>query len=289
VRDHDTARDATAVVLIHGYLAFWPRASWSRFAPLRRWLEAERCAVHTIWQPPTGDLEARGRAVAARLGELRAERIILVGHSMGGLAARLVAAQRDPDRRITDVVTLGAPHLGTVVAEWLASGACPEGWMCRRLDLGGLRSLRPAEITAFNAATPDRPDVRYRAIAGARPPRSLRRRWCRIAQMLQRYEGDNDGFVSVRSASWGPDPMRVGADHLGLIGLKPLPGDFPDPRVPRHFVRLRELLRRALAHRGDAARTTAAAVRATTVPPAATSATSAGRGERRRPIRRRGS
>ncbi|NBB69305.1 MAG: alpha/beta fold hydrolase [Alphaproteobacteria bacterium] len=259
MRDDHTAREDTAVVLIHGYLAFWPRASWARFAPLRRWLEAQRCAVHTIWQPPTGDLEARGRAVAARLGELRGQRLILVGHSMGGLAARLVAAEYDPDRRITDVVTLGAPHHGTVVAEWLASGACPEGWITRRLDLGGLRSLRPDEMAAFNAVTPDRPDVRYRAIAGTRPPRSLRRRWWRIAQMLQRHEGDNDGFVSVRSASWGPDPMRVGADHLGLIGLKPLPGDFPNPRVPRHFVRLRELLRRALAHRDDEAAGTATA------------------------------
>jgi len=259
VSDDHTARDGTAVVLIHGYLAFWPRASWARFAPLRRWLEAKRCAVHTIWQPPTGDLEARGRAVAARLGELRGRRLILVGHSMGGLAARLVAAEYDPDRRITDVVTLGAPHHGTVVAEWLLNGACPEGWICRRLDVGGLRSLRPAEMTAFNAATPDRPDVRYSAIVGARSPRSLRRRWCRIAQMLQRHEGDNDGFVSVRSASWGPDPLRVRADHLGLIGLKPLPGDFPNPRVPRHFVRLRELLRQALAHHRDEAATTARA------------------------------
>ena len=36
--------------------------------------------------------------------------------------------------------------------------------------------------------------------------------------MLTRYEGDNDGFVSVHSASWGEHICTYVGDHYGQIG-----------------------------------------------------------------------
>jgi triacylglycerol lipase len=244
VRPH---RAKTAAVLVHGYLVFSPGTSWSRFAPISSWLERQDCSVHAIRQSPTGSLPARADALGAALARLPADRLILVGHSMGGLAARLVAQRDDPDHRISDVVTLGTPHHGTPAAEWLLSRHCPEARICRLLDLGGLRDVRPAEMAAFNRAVPDRPDVRYHALAGIRPSRTLKPRWQRIASFIRRYEGANDGFVSARSAAWGPAPLRVQADHLELIGLKPLPGQWPYRRLPRHFVKLRQLLRESLS------------------------------------------
>lgn len=237
----------TAVVLVHGYMVLWPGASWSRFAPISNWLERQGCRVHAVWQPPTGGLAGRAEAVATALAAIRADRLVMVGYSMGGLAARLVARHGDPHHRISDVITLGTPHHGTSAADWLLARRCPEAAVCRLVDRGGLRDVRPAAMAAFNREVPDRPDVRYRSVAGIRASRTFAPRWHRIASFIRRHEGDNDGFVSVRSAAWGPAPLRVPADHLGLIGLRPLPGQWPDRRLPRHFVKLRELLRQAVA------------------------------------------
>lgn len=67
-----------------------------------------------------------GRAIDclyARTGE----KVIVVGHSMGGLVARFAASQPvagRPDRadRISSVVTFGTPHLGSTVAQAVITG-----------------------------------------------------------------------------------------------------------------------------------------------------------------------
>jgi triacylglycerol esterase/lipase EstA (alpha/beta hydrolase family) len=85
----------------------------------------------------TGDLTASadvlGAAVDDALARTGADSVDVVGYSAGGVIARLWAADGGaPQAR--RVVTLGAPHHGTTVAD-LASGIlpaeCPEG--CRQL------------------------------------------------------------------------------------------------------------------------------------------------------------
>ncbi len=66
-----------------------------------------------------------GRLVDAWPTEVR--RIALVGHSMGGLIARAACAvstpaDRDWTDRVTDIVTLGAPHTGSPVERTIARG-----------------------------------------------------------------------------------------------------------------------------------------------------------------------
>jgi pimeloyl-ACP methyl ester carboxylesterase len=66
-----------------------------------------------------------GALVEAWPAEVR--RIALVGHSMGGLIARAAcavstSADRDWTRQVTDVVLLGAPHLGSPVERSIARG-----------------------------------------------------------------------------------------------------------------------------------------------------------------------
>jgi len=56
------------------------------------------------------------------------DRLVLVGHSMGGLVIRsacsvLTAADRPWAERVTDVVTLGTPHLGAPLAAGVGTGA----------------------------------------------------------------------------------------------------------------------------------------------------------------------
>ena len=107
--------DGVPVLLIHGYLC--NRGAWWW---LRRKLKAAGFAVATIdLEPPFGNIDGFADQLHARIEALRAEtgadHVALVGHSMGGLAARAYL-HRHGSSRVATLVTLGSPHHGT----WLA-------------------------------------------------------------------------------------------------------------------------------------------------------------------------
>lgn len=72
----------------------------------------------------------------------------------------------------------------------------------------------------FNPNTPDDPSVKYYSYgAAAQLPA-----WSSLLgvpwQMVQDKEGDNDGFVSVKSAKWGTYVKTINADHWDLSGKR---------------------------------------------------------------------
>jgi triacylglycerol lipase len=102
----------------------------------------------------TNSSEVRARQIIPQLEEIRAitgaERVNLIGHSQGGLDARVVAALR-PDL-VASVTTVGSPHGGAAVADLIVSGALgpiPD------LLLGGL-----ADLLALLSGSSDPNDVR---------------------------------------------------------------------------------------------------------------------------------
>lgn len=119
-----TAEGAPAAVLfIHGFLC-----NGGVWRPAIRCLH--RKGIHHAYtinlEPPFGAINRHGRQVADYVEMISRQhgcaRIVLVGHSMGGLAAR--ASLREPGmaRRVAKVITIGTPHHGTVHAR-LAPGA----------------------------------------------------------------------------------------------------------------------------------------------------------------------
>ena len=116
--------DETGIILpvlfIHGFLCnggFW----WS----LRRYLYAHSCE-HLYWlnlEPLFGDIEQFANQIHERIESLcdvaGVEQVILVGHSMGGLAGRAYLRSWGHKRRVIKLVTLGTPHHGTVLGRFL--------------------------------------------------------------------------------------------------------------------------------------------------------------------------
>lgn len=101
-------------------------------ALLRAHLRPLRFAVHQ--PPPAGSLAERTRSLHQKLAELiaaGAHQLHLVGHSCGGVDARLIANQRytaAPERaemlaRIATVTTISAPFKGTPLARRIGRGA----------------------------------------------------------------------------------------------------------------------------------------------------------------------
>jgi triacylglycerol lipase len=218
-----------AVVLVHGYLCVSPALYWSGLLPLRRALAARGVAVLASRQPRTASVELRARRLALALARLPQRRLVLVGHSMGGLDARLVASRLDPSRRVSHVLTVGTPHRGSPLAERALRSPRWRGRLLRLLDRGALLDLTAEGAERLNAAAPDREDVRYLSLAGALPPEVLPSLLRPLAERLAADGAANDGMVTVASAAWGVHAPVVPADHLSLIGTPTGRGSWAAP------------------------------------------------------------
>jgi pimeloyl-ACP methyl ester carboxylesterase len=118
-RPPEAGQKEIPVLLVHGYLL--TSASWW---VLQRWLIQRGHPVYTVDLDVFCDIDAyeqvlhdRVEAVCRATGS---PRLLLLGHSMGGLAARAYL-RRCGGARIARLVTLGSPHHGSVLAR-LAPG-----------------------------------------------------------------------------------------------------------------------------------------------------------------------
>ncbi|MFC7844667.1 esterase/lipase family protein [Streptomyces sp. NPDC057382] len=107
------------VVLLHGFVD-----NRSVFVLLRRNLARHgRQRIESLnYSPLTCDIrlaaERFGRHVEEVCERTGAERVDVVGHSLGGLIARYYVQRLGGDTRVRTLVTLGTPHAGTRVARW---------------------------------------------------------------------------------------------------------------------------------------------------------------------------
>ncbi|HWS74473.1 MAG TPA: alpha/beta fold hydrolase, partial [Quisquiliibacterium sp.] len=139
-----SASSEVPVLLIHGYLC--NRQLWR---PMAEWLAQRGHAVEAVdLEPVFGSIDDYVPQISAAVQRLRertgAQRVALVCHSMGGLAARawLRATGGELAAR---VVTLGTPHRGTFHAR-LGVGANTRQM---RIDNDWLRALEASETPAL--------------------------------------------------------------------------------------------------------------------------------------------
>src|SRR5215471_304664 len=116
MRDPLAERALRPVLLVHGVLV--NDGMWFRF---RRALTRRGVApVYTMnYGPPHADIELFAEQLAAKVDSVRAatgsERVVLVGHSMGGLVSRAYLRRFGGDR-VAKLITIGTPHHGSVLA-----------------------------------------------------------------------------------------------------------------------------------------------------------------------------
>lgn len=119
----DVRAAGTPILLVHGIID-----NRSAFAVLARALRRRGFGlVHGINYGVLTGLTGDVRSAAAKLGEevervcdeTGADQVHIVGHSLGGLLARYYVQCLGGDSRVHTVVTLGAPHSGTLTAHLL--------------------------------------------------------------------------------------------------------------------------------------------------------------------------
>lgn len=217
--------------------------------------------------PVVGTIEVRARALAVEITGFRfpdpGARMHIIAHSMGGLDARY-ALHRDVSglaERVASLSTIATPHWGSPIADLLVGGA-PGARSTRRtvyralrravgafgIPTGGLGELTTGYARQFNREHPEIGDIPCYCYAGkgaeSYPLRVTAAYIRRVGR--SRDERDNDGLVSVASASWKPlAEAPWPADHLAEIGHSLVPPDFAS-RFP-HLEALRRVIGRAAA------------------------------------------
>jgi len=104
-----------AILLVHGFscnAAYW--------RPMQKALD--KAGIRNTWtislEPLNGDIERLADQLAARVEDVcakcGAEKVTLVGHSMGGLVSRTYARRQEGAQRVTRIISLGSPHHGTI-------------------------------------------------------------------------------------------------------------------------------------------------------------------------------
>jgi triacylglycerol lipase len=214
------------VVLVHGLLGFnrlelggATFANYFRGIPELIEVAGNRVLIPAL--SPTESVETRAKQLKDFITQhVGNEPVHLVAHSMGGLDSRYMISRLDMGERVLTLTTLGTPHRGTSFADWgvstLARIVKP------LLDTIGMPTqafydLTRARCKAFNEAVPDAAKVRYFSVAGKHDGHFLHLEYLLPYQIILKEEGDNDGLVSVTSATYGEHCDIWDDDHHGMI------------------------------------------------------------------------
>jgi len=213
-----------AFVLVHGLLGFDKMGpsilSISYFRGIRNQLAQTYDNIHSPQIPANGSLKQRAAALASYLEKLDADYICIIAHSMGGLDARYVISHLDPKQKIKHLITVGTPHYGAPLANWVINEPGFINGVLKKISSPAIYDLTVESCKNFNQEVLDREDVYYESYAGNRPPEEMAA-WFQFqhwAQRMQSEYGSNDGQVTVNSAQWGHFNEPVKADHFELIG-----------------------------------------------------------------------
>jgi triacylglycerol lipase len=145
----DTHYD-TPVLLVHGF--GHNRSGW--FVLNQHLRNAGFTSVHTMnYDPFRHDVPELALMLRDRVELLcaltGADRVHIVGHSLGGILLRWYVQELGGDQRVANAVTVASPHAGTRLAGFvprraprIAAELAPGSWLLRRLD----RSARPTAV-----------------------------------------------------------------------------------------------------------------------------------------------
>lgn len=144
----------TPVLLVHGL--YHNTSAWAllRRRLARRGLQA-RAFGYSSFGPAFADIAgALAREITATAARSPDGRVLLAGHSLGGLLIRAACSEPDVCACVAGIVTMGAPHRGSILAGSLAVGR-----LGRSLDRGGaalreLEGLAECPAPALSLFTP---------------------------------------------------------------------------------------------------------------------------------------
>ncbi len=251
------------IVLAHGILGFGNPVGLpfpvNYFNGVAKHLRQRGLRVESPQVGAVSSIKTRGQQLGqfiVRMQIARGERVHVIAHSMGGLDMRHALANVPGVKdRVSSLVTIGTPHLGSTVADAVKAGTGPifdaVPRFVKEALTAGLSDLTTAGVASFNSETDHVPGPRYIAIAGNAALGGNELLLFRVAAAVGEQTREiNDGVVTRRSAL--PDRYEHfddwPVDHAGEVGwVMPLaPAELSNPFAsePKHFARYDDIVKR---------------------------------------------
>lgn len=196
------------------------------------------------------------------LQESGAEKVNIIAHSKGGLDARYAISMLGMADKVASLTTINTPHRGCEFADVLLE-KLPGGVITFVADkynklfgklgderpdfLAGVRDLTATSCATFNEEVKDSTKVYYQSTMSCMASAGSAGFPLNVGYLLsKKYEGSNDGLVSVTSAQWGDflglvSARRQGVSHGDMIDL--MRRNIKDFDVSEFYVKLFEDLK----------------------------------------------
>jgi triacylglycerol lipase len=211
------------------------------FKGIRSHLEAHGFEVFHPNQDFAGAVDLRAGQLRARVNEIialtGAEKVHIIGHSMGGLDARHMIVDKGMAERVASLTTIGTPHLGTTLADHVINHG---GFLLKEglrpvINVDGFDDLTLAACEQFNSRAEHQEatnEVVYQTYASFEELHLVFSPLVPSWIFIRDQEGRNDGLVSVTSQFWKKELIAndgsrksvvqkdfpVPADHLNQVG-----------------------------------------------------------------------
>jgi pimeloyl-ACP methyl ester carboxylesterase len=154
--------------------------------------------------------------------------IHLLGHSAGGLVARLLAKQaQEHNLQVLSVVSITTPHQGASLADIALQMQKKKPVLYNGLKLFGydlekrrplLERLHPEFLQQFNKEVPNNPSVQYGSVVSGMPFSELPVSMQFVAHQVRHLTNHTDGLVEVPSQPWGKVIADIKLDHGAVLG-----------------------------------------------------------------------
>ena len=241
--DH-TCATKYPIVLIHGIGYNNNDKYWGR---IPQFLKEHGADIHFSTQDAFGSIEHNAGQIKDSaqkiLRQTGSDKLNLIAHSKGGIDARYMISCLSMAEKTASLTTLATPHRGIISmdrmktrADLIYRGLLSAFSLMVHID-GGERnySLKTYEqLTAdymqvFNELVQDAEGVYYQSYAfdmkNGRSDPAMKV----FYSLVQKYEGPNDGLVSVESAKWGDfrgvysGPGEQGISHPNAVDARKEP------------------------------------------------------------------
>ena len=231
------------ILLVHGVffrdsslINYWGRVPAS----------LKRCGARVFYggQQSAASVADSGAEIARRIREIVAEtgceKVNIIAHSKGGLDCRYAITHAGAADMVASLTTVCTPHRGCRYAEKLLREIPRpvQRFIARHYDsaakligdqnpdfLAAVWDLTAGHCAAFNETTPDAPGVYYQSAGSV-----MKRAWSGrfplnlTYPLVRRYDGENDGLVSVDAMPWGArfvlaQTQGRGVSHGDMVDL----------------------------------------------------------------------
>jgi len=131
------------------------------------------------------------------------------------------------DVYVRTITTLATPHHGSVIADWAMNNIGLKFKITSMLEYIGIPYDAFLQLTPkyceeqFNPHTPDHSGVSYFSYGAKKVSMSPVNPLYFFHKTMSATEKENDGLVSVKSATWGEYLSTLEADHIEIINWSP--------------------------------------------------------------------